>query len=91
MLKLHLKWNFRQQHLKSKFGDGVEVEIQIGNGCSEAIEATAIEKIPGLRLKDKFQGAMKFLANRDTGLATIFEKLEEIKSEMDIGNGFNNI
>ena len=34
--------------------------------------------------KDQFQGAVKFIAPRSTPLATIFEELEKLKSEVDI-------
>ena len=38
-----------------------------------------------MKLKDKFQGSMKFIAQQSIGLATIFEKLEELKNEIDLG------
>ena len=75
----------RQQHLKSKFGEGIQVEIQIGNGESEVIQAAALAKIPEMKLRDKFQGSMKFIAQQNIGLATIFERLEELKTEINIG------
>ena len=74
-----------QQHLKSKFGEGIQVEIQIGNGESEVIQAAALAKIPEMKLRDKFQGSMKFIAQQNIGLATIFERLEELKTEINIG------
>ena len=46
---------FRQQHLKSKFGEGAEVEIQVKSGYLESVIIAATEKVPGLALKDKFQ------------------------------------
>ena len=35
--------------------------------------------------KDKFQGAVKFIAPRSTPLAVIFEKLEKLKELIEIG------
>ena len=38
-----------------------------------------------MKLRDKFQGSMKFIAQQNIGLATIFERLEELKTEINIG------
>ena len=38
--------------MKSKFGEGAEVEVQVGNGETEVIISTVTELIPGLILKE---------------------------------------
>ena len=80
-----LRISFRQQHLKSKFGEGAEVEIQAGTGDINEIASNALQRIPSLTVKDKFQGAVKFVASRDTPLADIFEQLEKLKADLPIG------
>ena len=85
LLELEITEYFRQQHLKSKFGEGAEVEIQAGSGDVHEIASNALQRIPGLTVKDKFQGAVKFVASRDTKLADIFEQLESLKMDLPIG------
>ena len=50
--------------MKSKFGEGAEVEVQVGNGETEVIISTVTELIPGLVLKElvlaKFQERLNF-------------------------------
>ena len=50
--------------MKSKFGEGAEVEVQVGNGETEVIISTVTELIPGLVLKElvlaKFQEKLNF-------------------------------
>ena len=48
--------NFSQQHLKSKFGQGPALEIQVGDEDVNKVHDLAMEMIPGLTMKDKFQG-----------------------------------
>ena len=38
--------------MKSKFGEGAEVEIQLGGGDAEVVIAHAQTAIPGLNLKE---------------------------------------
>ena len=47
---------FRQQHLKSKFGQGPAVEIQVGDEDVNKVHDLTMQMIPGLTMKDKFQG-----------------------------------
>ena len=46
---------FRQQHLKSKFGQGPALEIQVGDEDVNKVHDLAMEMIPSLTMKDKFQ------------------------------------
>ena len=42
--------------MKSKFGQGPAVEIQVGDEDVNKVHDLTMQMIPGLTMKDKFQG-----------------------------------
>merc|ERR1712130_843816 len=69
-----------QQYLKSKFGKGVEVELQSSRDFIERAKSQLKQDLTSLELIDQYETSVKYQARDDTPLGDIFEKLEELKN-----------
>lgn len=76
-----------QQYLKSKFGNGVEVELQIERETNEAVKAAMDRELPYLSLIDEHECSLKFRPNDGIPLGDIFEGLEKLKNS-NMLNGY---
>ena len=83
-----------QQHLKSKFGKGVEIEVQLPEGGnSEIVSKEITNRMPFLEVKEinqvrksildqfknKFKSFISFRAESGAQLSTLFKELQATK------------
>lgn len=69
-----------QQHLKSKFGKGVEIEVQLPEG-GNAVDAQKeiMSKLPFMEVKEVNQAFISFRAATGVQLSTLFKELQATK------------
>ncbi|CBY39601.1 unnamed protein product [Oikopleura dioica] len=69
-----------QQHLKTKFGKGVEIEVQLTEGGNaEDAQKEIMSKLPFMELKEVNQSFISFRAATGVQLSTLFKELQATK------------
>ncbi|CAG5090419.1 Oidioi.mRNA.OKI2018_I69.PAR.g12593.t1.cds [Oikopleura dioica] len=70
-----------QQHLKSKFGKGVEIEVQLPEGGnSQNVSKEINNRMPFLEVKEINQSFISFRAESGAQLSTLFKELQATKN-----------
>ena len=70
---------FSQQHLKSKYGNNIDIELYIGDiDPKKTLEAVGTS-LPVLNFQKKSQTSLKYTAPSSTSLSLLFTEIEKLK------------
>lgn len=86
MVSGRLKCLGANQHLKSRFGKGYELEIRCSEDFVEKSVMLCYDSIPGLVLKERHGAFLRFFAPASIDLESAFRALEENKESLGILN-----
>ena len=77
---------FSQQHLKSKYGNNIDVELYISDLDAEKTLKAVSEALPSLIFQKKSQSSLKFTAPTQQSISALFSALERMKKSGEIKN-----
>ena len=86
MVSGRLKCLGANQHLKSRFGKGYELEIRCSDDFVEESVKLCYDSIPGLVLKERHGSFLRFFAPASINLESAFRALEQNKEPLGILN-----